>query len=52
MLTGRRFGRAALLALVLAACISASHAAGALPSRLTDQEFWALINEPPVDRRG
>src|SRR5437762_675282 len=45
MLTGRRFGRAALLALVLAACISASHAAGALPSRLTDQEFWALIND-------
>ena len=45
MLTGRRFGRAALLGLVLAACVIAADAAGALPSRLTDQEFWALISD-------
>jgi hypothetical protein len=45
MLTGRRFRRAALLALAIAACVSASHAASVLPSRLTDQEFWALITE-------
>lgn len=48
MLTGRRRSRAAIggfVALALAVCICASAAAaGSLPSRLTDQEFWALVS--------
>ena len=45
MLTRRHFGRAAFLALAIAACVTAVRAAGTLPSRLTDQQFWALVND-------
>src|SRR5438105_10697241 len=45
MLTGRRLARAAFAALALAACVSTAAATGALPARLTDQEFWTLVSD-------
>jgi len=46
MFTGRRHNpvtSAALAAVVLAACVTVLAAAGTLPARLADQEFWALV---------
>jgi hypothetical protein len=45
MWTGRRACRAVLAACVLAICAGAVASAGALPARLTDQEFWTLVTD-------
>src|SRR3954467_7663455 len=44
MLRGWRLMPATLVAAVLAACVSTVAATGALPARLTDQEFWTLVS--------
>jgi len=45
MPTGGRRRHAAFAALLLAVCVSVVAAAGSLPSRLTDQEFWTLVSD-------
>src|SRR5437764_7840596 len=45
MLTRRSLASAALSAVLLAACATAVSALGAVPAKLTDQQFWALVSD-------
>src|SRR5512143_4109512 len=45
VLKGRSPGRAALAIVALAACVTTLTAAGTLPSRLSDRDFWTLVTD-------